>query len=256
VDWQARGVGLRVGGHRGASAVAPENTYAAFERAIADGALYTETDVRATSDGALVLVHDPTLDRTTDGSGPVSAMTLAELRRLDAGSWFDASFSGQRIPEYPDFLAWIESRAPFGAAIEIKARGIGGRVAEMAWMSAARDRLCIYAFDAEEIVAAKAAAPDLPCILLLHLTDDPGEVVGRIAACGADGADVPWQWNAVDLHAQMRSRGWLIGGGSDEGGHAARELVEQGVDVIDTDDPAALLAAVRGLGGANGAEGG
>lgn len=247
MDWRARGVGLRVGGHRGASAVAPENTYAAFERAIADGGAYTETDVRATSDGALVLVHDATLDRTTNGSGPVAALSLEELRKLDAGSWFAASFGGERVPELTDFLTWIESRAPFGAAIEVKARGVGGAVAAMAWASAARDRLCIYAFDAEEIVAAKAVAPDLPCILLLRLTDDPGQVVARIDACGANGADVPWQWNAAKLVAEMRTRGWLVGGGSDEGGHAARELVEQGVDVIDTDDPAALLAAVARL---------
>jgi glycerophosphoryl diester phosphodiesterase len=252
VDWRARGVGLRVGGHRGASAAAPENTYAAFERAIADGGVYTETDVRSSSDGALVLVHDATLDRTTDGSGHVSARTLAELRELDAGSWFHESFRGQRIPELPDFLAWIESRAPFGAAIEVKARGIGGAVATAAWASSARDRLCIYAFDAEEIRAAKAAAPELPCILLLRLTDDPGQVIGRIEACGADGADVPWQWNAVELLAAMRERGWLIGGGSDEGGQAARELVELGVDIIDTDDPAALLAAVRRLSDSDG----
>jgi glycerophosphoryl diester phosphodiesterase len=252
VDWRARGIGLRVGGHRGASAAAPENTYAAFERAIADGGVYTETDVRASSDGALVLVHDPTLDRTTDGSGPVAALTLEELRGLDAGSWFDETFRGQRIPELPDFLSWIESRAPFGAAIEIKARGVGARVAQMAWASSARDRLCIYAFDAEEIIAAKAVAPDLPCVLLLRLSDDPGQVIARIDACGADGADVPWQWNAVDLLAGMRDRGWLIGGGSDEGGRAARELVEQGVDMIDTDDPAALLAAVRSLPGSDG----
>ena len=252
MDWRARGVGLRVGGHRGASAAAPENTYAAFERAIADGGVYTETDVRSSSDGALVLVHDATLDRTTDGSGHVSARTLAELRELDAGSWFDESFRGQRIPELPDFLAWIESRAPFGAAIEVKARGVGGAVATAAWASSARDRLCIYAFDAEEIRAAKAAAPELPCILLLRLTDDPGQVIGRIEACGADGADVPWQWNAVELLAAMRERGWLIGGGSDEGGQAARELVELGVDIIDTDDPAALLAAVRRLSDSDG----
>jgi glycerophosphoryl diester phosphodiesterase len=249
VDWRARGIGLRVGGHRGASALAPENTYAAFERAIADGGVYTETDVRATSDGALVLLHDATLDRTTDGSGPVSALTLREVRELDAGSWYDESFRGQRIPEYPDFLAWVEDRAPFGAAIEIKARGVGGRVAAMASASSARDRLAIYAFDAEEIVAAKAAAPDLPCVLLLRLSDDPGQVIARIDACGADGADVPWQWNAVELLAGMRDRGWLIGGGSDEGGAAAPELVALGVDMIDTDDPGALLAAVRALPG-------
>jgi glycerophosphoryl diester phosphodiesterase len=252
VDWQARGIGLRVGGHRGASAVAPENTYGAFEQAIKDGALYTETDVRATSDGALVLLHDATLDRTTNGRGSVSAITLERLRELDAGSWFGEAFRGERIPELPMFLTWIEARAPFGAAIEIKATGVGGAVAELAWASPARDRLCIYAFDAEEIRAAKAVAPNLPCVLLLHLTDDPNDVISRIEACGANGADVPWQWDAVALLAEMRQRGYLIGGGSDEGGQAARELVGLGVDVIDTDHPAALLAAVRDLAGGDG----
>lgn len=249
MDWRARGIGLRVGGHRGASAVAPENTYAAFEEAIQQGGLYTETDIRATSDGALVLVHDATLDRTTDGQGPVSAMTLEQLRALDAGAWFGDEFRGERVPELPDFLVWIEARAPFGAALEIKGRGLGGAVAALAWASPARDRLCIYAFDADEIRAAKSAAPDLPCILLLRLTDDPAEVIARMEACAANGADVPWQWSAVALLAEMRQRGYLIGGGSDEGGQAARELVELGVDVIDTDHPAALLAAVRGLAG-------
>ena len=99
MDWQARAIGLRVGGHRGASAVAPENTYPAFEAAIEQGAAYTETDIRRTADGALVLVHDATLDRTTDAAGPVAAMTLAELARVDAGGWFGEAFRGQRIPE-------------------------------------------------------------------------------------------------------------------------------------------------------------
>jgi glycerophosphoryl diester phosphodiesterase len=250
VDWRARSVGLRVGGHRGASAVAPENTYAAFEQAVLDGAEYTETDIRVTSDGALILLHDATVDRTTDGHGPVSSLTLDEVRKLDAGSWFGEPFRGQRIPELHEFLPWIEARAPFGAAIEVKATGVGGAVAELTWASTARENLCIYAFDGVEIRAAKASAPDLPCILLLRLTDDPEMVIARIEACGADGADVPWQWNAVGLHAGMRQRGYMVGGGSDEGGRAARELVEQGVDMIDTDDPAKLRAAVGALGAA------
>ena len=247
MDWRARGIGLRVGGHRGASASAPENTYAAFEEAIREGAVYTETDIRTTADGHLILIHDPTLDRTTNGRGPVSSMTLAQLRELDAGAWFGDAFRGERVPELPDFLAWIEARAPFGAALEIKAKGAGARVAELAWASPARDNLCIYAFDPAEITAAKAVAPRLPCVLLLHLTDDPDAVISRIEACGADGADVPWQWNATALLAGMRERGLLIGGGSDEEGRAARELVELGVDVIDTDHPAALLAATKGM---------
>jgi glycerophosphoryl diester phosphodiesterase len=249
MDWLARGIGLRVGGHRGASAVAPENTYAAFEGAIREGAVYSETDIRKTADGQLVLMHDATLDRTTNGHGPVSSMTLAQLRELDAGAWFGEAFRGERIPELPDFLAWIEARAPFGVALEVKSKGVGARVAEMAWASPARDNLCIYAFDAAEIRSAKAVVPQLPCVLLLHLTDDPAAVISRIEACGADGADVPWQWNAVALLAGMRERGLLIGGGSASGDEAARELVELGVDMIDTDGPAAMLAAVRDLAG-------
>jgi glycerophosphoryl diester phosphodiesterase len=248
MDWQARQVGLRVGGHRGASAAAPENTYAAFDAAIAEGAAFTETDVRLSSDGQLVLVHDPTLDRTTDGRGPVASLTLSELQALDAGSWFGPAFAGERVPVLTDFLGWLEGRAPFGAALEIKAAGIGARVAELAWASTTRVNLAIYAFGDDEIRAAKAARPDIPCVLLLHMTDDPDAVIGRIEASGADGADVPWQWQSDGLVDRMRERGLLIGGGSDEGGTTARELLHLGVDIIDTDTPRALIEAAAAIG--------
>lgn len=247
MDWRARGVGLRVGGHRGASADAPENTFAAFEQAVAQGAVYTETDIRQTADGGLVLLHDATLDRTSDGRGPVSSMTLAEVRALDAGRWFGKGFDGQRIPELPAFLSWIEARPGFGAALEIKASGLGATVARLAWASPARDRLAIYAFDPAEIRAAKAAVPGLPCVLLLYLNADPGSVLATIDACGAQGADVPWQWNATSLLGEMRERGLLIGGGSANGGEAAERLIALGADMIDTDAPAAMLAAVKRL---------
>jgi glycerophosphoryl diester phosphodiesterase len=247
VDWRARGIGLRVGGHRGASAVAPENTYAAFEQAVAQGAVYAETDVRRTADGQLVLLHDATLDRTSDGRGPVSSIPLADLRRLDAGAWYSEAFRGERIPELAPFLRWIEARPGFGAALEVKAAGVGAEVARLAWASPGRDRLAIYAFDPAEIRAAKAAVPQLPCILLLYLDADPGGVLATIDACGADGADVPWQWNATALVASMRERGLLMGGGSADGGQAAERLLALGADMIDTDSPAAMLAAVREL---------
>jgi len=247
MDWRARGIGLRVGGHRGASAAAPENTYAAFEAAVAEGAVYTETDIQLTADDELVLVHDPTLDRTTNGHGPTSAMRLDELQTLDAGSWFDPAFAGQRIPELNEFLGWIEARSPFGAALEVKASGIGARVAELAWASSAREHLAIYAFDPNEIRSAKAAQPELPCVLLLHLSADPGTVLDTIESCGADGADVPWQWQATGLLAGMRERGLLMGGGSSDMGGAARQLLELGADMIDTDGPRAMLDAIAAI---------
>jgi glycerophosphoryl diester phosphodiesterase len=247
MDWSARSVGLRVGGHRGTSARAPENTLAAFELSVADGGVYVETDIRATADGALVVMHDATVDRTTDGHGPIAQMTLDEVTRLDAGRWYGPNFRGQKVLQFDEFLRWVEGQRGFGAAIEVKAAGIGGEVARRAWASSARSRLAIYSFLPDEIVAAKAAVPDLPCVLLLRLDDDPALVVDRIEACHADGADVPWQWNAVELIAAMRERNWLVGGGSAAGDQAAQELLDLGVDMIDTDDPAAMLATAARL---------
>jgi glycerophosphoryl diester phosphodiesterase len=149
--------------------------------------------------------------------------------------------------QFDEFLRWVEGRRGFGAAIEVKAAGIGGEVARRAWASPSREHFAIYSFLPDEILAAKAAEPDLPCVLLLRLDDDPALVVDRIIACHADGADVPWQWNAVDLISAMRDRNWLVGGGSAAGDQAARELLDLGVDMIDTDDPAAMLATAGRL---------
>src|SRR5258708_5415785 len=84
--------------HRGASAHFPENTPAAFAAAIRAGTDMCEFDVQKTADGALVVIHDDTVNRTTDGRGRVERMTLAAIKRLDAGSWHGARFAGERIP--------------------------------------------------------------------------------------------------------------------------------------------------------------
>ncbi|MCP3855425.1 MAG: glycerophosphodiester phosphodiesterase [Actinomycetia bacterium] len=96
---------VQVIGHRGASDEAPENTMAAFKRALSLGADGIEFDVQLTRDGHAVVVHDAMLDRTTSGSGPVFEATLEEVRSLDAGSWFDPRFSGERVPTLDEVLA-------------------------------------------------------------------------------------------------------------------------------------------------------
>lgn len=98
-------------GHRGNVRFAPENTLPAFDAAIRYGADLVEIDIRQTKDGHLVVVHDETLDRTTDGSGPVADRTLAELRQLDAGSWFGPEFKGTRIPTLKEALDHLSGRA-------------------------------------------------------------------------------------------------------------------------------------------------
>jgi glycerophosphoryl diester phosphodiesterase len=91
--------------HRGASAYAPENTLAAFEHALRLGAQAVEFDVRLSADRVPVVLHDATLERTTNGRGPVGGLTLKELQRLDAGAWYGPAFAGQRIPTLAEALS-------------------------------------------------------------------------------------------------------------------------------------------------------
>ncbi len=106
--------------HRGDSASAPENTLAAFRRAVELGVPSVELDVHPARDGTLVVIHDDTVDRTTDGTGAVSDKTLDELRCLDAGSWFGSQFAGERIPTLAEVLELLAPSAT-GLNIEIKA---------------------------------------------------------------------------------------------------------------------------------------
>lgn len=94
--------------HRGASAVAPENTMAAFRKGLELGATGIETDVQMTSDGGLVLIHDEDLSRTTTGSGFVKDKTLREVLEVDAGSWFSPEFTGERIPTLEELLDLVQ----------------------------------------------------------------------------------------------------------------------------------------------------
>jgi glycerophosphoryl diester phosphodiesterase len=96
--------------HRGYSARAPENTLVAVETAIAAGADAVEFDLHVTADGTPVLFHDETLGRTTDGEGALRDRTLAELRRLDAGSWFAPAFAGEAIPTFAEALGRLRER--------------------------------------------------------------------------------------------------------------------------------------------------
>ena len=98
-------------GHRGYPAKYPENTLAAFQGAVAAGVKMIELDVMLSRDRRLVVIHDENLERTTNGKGAVADHTLAELKRLDAGSWFDASFAGQQLPELGEVLDLVNGRA-------------------------------------------------------------------------------------------------------------------------------------------------
>src|SRR5881275_3461624 len=109
---------ILLGGHRGNADECPENTLTSFRSAIELGVDVIELDVHRSEDGALPVIHDHLLDRTTDGSGLVRDYTMAELKRLDAGSWKNPRFKGERIPSLDEVLALAKGQV--GVAIEIK----------------------------------------------------------------------------------------------------------------------------------------
>lgn len=141
---------LVIYGHRGAKDVAPENTMLGFRRALADGADQLELDVRLSRDGRMVIMHDATVDRTTDGSGAVATMTWRELQRLDAGA-------GERIPDLPQ--VWQEL-AEIGLQVEIKAPAAIGPVLELLRSQPRSAPLMLTSFDAEVVAAALAVPGD------------------------------------------------------------------------------------------------
>ena len=102
---------IEIIGHRGYAAQAPENTLVSIEAALTAGARAVEFDVRVACCGTPVVIHDETLDRTTDGEGPVSGQTVERLRMLDAGAWFDPTFAGERIPTLGETLDQVTDRA-------------------------------------------------------------------------------------------------------------------------------------------------
>lgn len=105
--------------HKGANEYAPENTFASSQLCIDWGVDYIEIDVNLSKDGVYYLLHGPEVDKTTNGHGNLSELTSAEIDQLDAGSWFDAKFAGERVPRLETFLPWVKGKAKL--FIDVKA---------------------------------------------------------------------------------------------------------------------------------------
>ncbi len=160
--------------HRGNSVATPENTLAAFRRAIDDGADIVETDLHLTRDGVFVCIHDATLDRTTDGHGPVADLTLAEIKRYSA-SYGRPAFAAERIPTLDELSAILPLH--IALALELKTdRFLESHVArhlvDQLGASGVKDRTVVLSFSLNRVQAVQRIAPDIPIgfITLTRLT--------------------------------------------------------------------------------------
>lgn len=161
-----RATGPLIIAHRGHSLEVPENTTEAFRRAIELGAEMIEADVNVSRDGRLVMMHDPTLERTTDGAGPVSGATLDELAQLDAGGWFGTDFAGLRIPTVEETVElardagiWMCFEVKGGDAAE--AEGIANALITLLVARNALGFAAMSGYNHDVLALAKRRAPEL-----------------------------------------------------------------------------------------------
>ncbi|MET1415281.1 glycerophosphodiester phosphodiesterase family protein [Roseibium sp. HPY-6] len=178
--------------HRGACRHAPENTFASLEKAIELGADVVELDVRPSKDGVLYVLHDATVDRTTNGAGRLSEMMSIDIDHLDAGAWFASEFSGERVPRLDAFLDACRGR--IRTYVEIKE----GDPAEIRDMLAVRGMLndaWTFSFDQAIRAEARAKVPDLKrMVLYTH--------VGSVERAVAQDAHI-LEFHEENLHDQL-----------------------------------------------------
>jgi len=237
-------------GHRGAALHAPENTLAGVRAARALGVRWVEVDVRLSGDGVLYLLHDDTLDRTTDGSGSAKGRAIAELASLDAGGWFDPGYAGERLPTLDALFDLLIAR-DMAVNLEIKPnQGEDAATARVLchairarWPKSRRPPL-ISSFSRGSLAIACDVAPELPRGLLV---ESPGPDVLEIAAefgCAtihANAVHCSSEW----LHAmELRKIPVLCFTVND--GAEGKRLLDAGAHSIISDAPERIIAALLG----------
>lgn len=223
--------------HRGDVKNAPENTIPAFESAVRLGAQQIEFDVQLSKDGELVIMHDGTLDRTTDGTGAVSDLTFEALRALDAGSWFDPKFTGTKIPTLRETLEVI----PETILCNVHLKNSPGVAAASARLIQEMGRLeqCFLACTVEQAEEARAVVPEIQICNMSRQGGDRQAYVEITLERNCDYIQLHQNNGTVGLREaveQLHAGGVKVNyfGAQDE--PTIRALAEGGVDYILTDD--------------------
>lgn len=228
-------------GHRGAAALAPENTLAGLRAAARHGARMVEVDVKLTADDVPVLLHDDTVDRTTDGTGPAATMRLCNLRKLDAGRWFDPAFAGERVPTLAECLALA---VELDLALNLEIKPCPGREVETAERAldearrlwpADRPPPLISSFAVACLHVARDIVPDWPRgYLIWERPDDWAEIADAVDAATLN---VHHPFETPESLAAYRATGRPVVAYTVNDPARADALLAQGVAAIITDCP-------------------
>jgi glycerophosphoryl diester phosphodiesterase len=226
--------------HRGASSYAPENTFAAFDLAIEMGARHLELDVHVSSDGHLVVIHDDTVDRTTDGSGPVTSHSLAALTALDAGSWLDPRFKGECIPTLGAVLQRYKGRAHLHVEIKGHSADLTQRTVDLIRSHGMVAEVTITSFQKAKLEETRAHAPELPTGWLVGEVSDAvvaqARAMGLTQLCPRAGAVTP------ELVRRVHAEGFVVRAWGVATEDLMRRVVTAGADGMTVNFPDKLLA--------------
>lgn len=236
-----------IGAHRGASGEVPENTIAAFDRAIADGAELLELDVHRTADGHLVVQHDAGMRRTAGRATQIGALTLDEVRTLDVGAWFDERWRGLRVPTLDEVLDRYGDRALINIEIKVESRPYPeierGVVAAVVRRMLER-RVVVSSFDQPTLQRLREASPAIYLGVLAE--DSPEQAIAVAGTLGAiavhlDARLVSASTVAASRAARLAVVAWTV---DDE--REMRRLIALDVDAMLSNYPARLARVVRG----------
>ena len=230
--------------HRGDSARAPENTLPAYRTAWRAGVTRWEMDLRFTAGDVPVLLHDPTVDRTTDGTGEVAGTSLAQLRSLDAGSWFSPRYAGVKVPTLHQVLRYGRTR---GATflVELKTRPTATQMAaflaRLRWLGVL-DRVRVTSFDEQTVLDVRAARPGLRT----GISDYPNDRDPSSARQFGRGYMAHHEAVTADRVASMRARGVTVHPWPADTRRTWVRLARHGTGPVVTNRPHAYLVWARG----------
>ncbi len=247
-------------GHRGAAAVAPENTLISFARAYQDGADGIEFDVRLARDGVPVVIHDASLRRTTARTGFVAALSAAELGATDAGSWFNRRFPARARAEYalarvPTLAQTLALTEPLGGVLYVEmkcapadAHQLAARVVETLQTHGAHQQIVIESFTLAALAESKRLVPHLRTAALFerrltHPLPTARSLLTRACACGADEIALQHTLATSRIIHAAQAAGFPIVVWTVDNPARLRRLRELGVRAVITNDPARMSAA-------------
>ena len=229
--------------HRGDPTHAPEATLASFQRAAALEAQMVEFDVHLTADGHLVVMHDPTVDRCTDGTGAIAQMTLEQIRALDAGGWFDPAFAGQQVPTFAEVAATLP--APMWLNIHLKTVDAGGALGfEQRFMDAfaaagLKGRAHLVHDFLESLDRVRTIDPGVPCCWL-PMCSDGFEYIRRSRAAGFMILQPGREMMSAEFCAAVHEAGMTANVFYANTADDMRLYIDYGIDGILSDDPCLL----------------